>query len=368
MAAATAGEVANFTTVSEIFCVMISACELAGDLVRSEHWCNAAAEFAQRHNCPFLSAYCRTAYGGLLTATGRWQAAESQLTEAIHMFDSGHRALRVHAVLKLADLRVYQGRLEEAGVLLAGYEDLAAAVVPLARLHLARGEAQLARSILEQAFRPSGSPTLDRAPLLLLLIDVLLALSDLDAARGVVAELAELAQHTQSDLVLAQAEVAKGIVKRHAGELDAALWFQSALNRLRPYEQSLLASRIRLEMARLLIDTDRAGAVTWARAALASFTRMGAAHDADAAARLLRQLGVASRTGTRLQERLTQRESEVLSLLAWGLTNREIADRLVISPKTVEHHVSQVLGKLGLRSRAEAAAFAASGNSGEVGE
>ncbi|MGZ4312712.1 MAG: response regulator transcription factor, partial [Solirubrobacteraceae bacterium] len=56
---------------------------------------------------------------------------------------------------------------------------------------------------------------------------------------------------------------------------------------------------------------------------------------------------------------LTGRELEVLDLLAEGLRNAEIAQRLVVSDKTAEHHVSAVLRKLGVRSRAEAAAAAA---------
>jgi DNA-binding NarL/FixJ family response regulator len=113
-------------------------------------------------------------------------------------------------------------------------------------------------------------------------------------------------------------------------------------------------------MAQLLQGSDPVGATAWAKAALATFERIGAIHAAEAA-NLLRELGVSRGSSPRTRQPLTQREAEIATLIAHGLTNREIASRLVISAKTVEHHVSHILNKLDVTSRAEVAAFAASG-------
>ena len=100
-------------------------------------------------------------------------------------------------------------------------------------------------------------------------------------------------------------------------------------------------------------------AVADARAAFRCFEELGAARDADGAAAFLRSLGVRSPcTGPKGLGLLTKRELEVLTLLGDGLANRDIAERLYISRKTVEHHVASILSKLGLSGRAEAAAYA----------
>jgi tetratricopeptide (TPR) repeat protein len=269
MTAATSGEVKGLFVITETFCVTLSACELAGDLVRTDHWCEVAVEYAQRYDCPFLSAYCRTTYGGLLVAMGRWQEAETALMAAIHAFDAGYVVLRVHAVLKLADLRVSQGRLEEAEVLLVGHEDHDSAVLPLAHLQLAQGEVQLARALLENALQLASSSPLTRAPLLRLLVDVLLAADDLENAQKVADELIKVAQQIGSHILIAQANLALGQLKRFAGEANAVDFFHTALEHLRAFEQSLLAGRTKLELTRTLQKGDPAAAIMWARAALA---------------------------------------------------------------------------------------------------
>jgi DNA-binding NarL/FixJ family response regulator len=114
----------------------------------------------------------------------------------------------------------------------------------------------------------------------------------------------------------------------------------------------------RLELANALVTERPEVAMAEARAALEVFDRLQAARHADAATAVLRSLGVRATTTRRGSGLLTNRETEVLELLGHGLSNPEIADRLYISRKTVEHHVGNILSKLGLRSRGEAAAYA----------
>jgi DNA-binding NarL/FixJ family response regulator len=117
---------------------------------------------------------------------------------------------------------------------------------------------------------------------------------------------------------------------------------------------------LHLELARLESMADRSAAIAEASAALAIFQRIDSP-SADRAAALLEGMGqnvrVARPPVTPLDV-LSRREREVFDLLALGMSNPAIAQRLFITPKTAEHHVSSILSKLGLRSRAEVAAFA----------
>ena len=117
-------------------------------------------------------------------------------------------------------------------------------------------------------------------------------------------------------------------------------------------------ARARLAIATIVSESNADLALAEARAAFASCQRLDAAADADAAANLLRRLGSPGRQAARSSGAVTKRESEVLQLLVEGIANEQIAQRLFISKRTVEHHVSSILAKLGVSSRAEAVAHA----------
>jgi DNA-binding CsgD family transcriptional regulator len=113
------------------------------------------------------------------------------------------------------------------------------------------------------------------------------------------------------------------------------------------------------EQARALADGDAEAQA----AALARFDQLGAAPAAEALRRQMRAEGARIPRGPRAATRenpfgLTARQVDILALLAQDLTNAEIAARLHLSPKTVDHHVSAVLAKLDVRSREEAARLA----------
>jgi DNA-binding CsgD family transcriptional regulator len=365
MAGTLGGERNRLDTVAITCCDVLIACDLAGDLGRATQWCQVADQFIDRYGCPFLYARCRTLYGGVLLAKGRWSDAERELLAAVRMAGGASPGSHAEALARLADLRLRQGRLEEADALLPGQGGGRSAARTAARVRLARGEPAVAVGLLERCLEDGGEPHshgethLKAAGAMETLVVAHLALGDLAAASGVAARLAELAAGDDGGQVAALAATAAAHVAGAGGRpeearrlLERALELFDRLDL--PHETAL----VRLELARALTSANPELAVAEARGALATFERLGANGDADAADALLRSLGAPGRTGPKRVGLLTRREQEVLTLVGLGLSNPEIAQRLFISRKTAAHHVSNVLAKLGVRNRAGAIAYA----------
>ncbi|HWM19812.1 MAG TPA: LuxR C-terminal-related transcriptional regulator [Ilumatobacteraceae bacterium] len=363
LAAVAGSEVDDFLVLEEIFCQLFAACEHAHDVARADQWIRIGEAIALRRRLPSVSAFCRTHYGGVLTAAGRWPEADAALTEAVRLWGLGRRSmLRSGALVRLADLRVRQGRFEEAEQLLEGIDatDNSEAARPIAAIHLAKGEPTLAGDVLERALEQVDPTSSAAAPLLALLVDVRLAANQLDEAEQAATTLATCAARHQSHYLMAVAALARGRVCLAAQTGDPQACLREALAGFARAQMPIEVAHSRLALAGALLTERPEVAMAEARTALEVFDRLQAARHADAASAVLRSLGVrtTSTTAKRGGGLLTKREAEVLDLLGHGLSNPEISDRLYISRKTVEHHVGNVLNKLGLRSRGEAAAYA----------
>jgi DNA-binding NarL/FixJ family response regulator len=359
MAAATGGEVHRLETIGSVTCTAVAAFEIAADWQRIERWGSVVESWIRDNGDVVVVGFCNACCAEIFVSSGNWGQAEQLLTEGLTALrSSGQGARCVHPAAKLAELRLMQGRLEEAEQLLAGFEDLPEAAHALASLHLARGEPTVAAAVLHRRLNRIGERSVLAAPFLALLVDVQLTQGDLDAASSTAERLAALATMSGLPRLQAAADAAAGAVALARNDARASVHLEAALAGFADQDMRLDASRTRMQLARAAAEREPEVAIEDAKVALTEFERIGAVREADAAAALLRRLGSSGRTGPRDLGLLTRRETEVLLLLGEGLSNAEIAARLYISTKTAGHHVSSILAKLHLTRRAEAAGYA----------
>jgi len=332
-------------------CYLISACEGVGDFPRATQWCQAVRTFAEHWGGRQLIGICRSAYGNVLATNGDWKAAELELTAAVGDLQRSRAAMAAGGLARLGELRARQGRIEEARELFTQAGGHQRALVGLGVLALETGDAAAAADAAERGLRraPPGG-LLDRLPALELLVRARAALGQLDAAGDAYAELEHAAAELGTPYVRGRARLAAGRLAAARGDHEGARRaFEDAVDLLVESAAAYETALARLELASALAALGR-------HQPAAAEEEAGRAALAALGARVPARVPTAER---RALAELTPRELEVLRLVAQGLNDGEIAERLVLSQHTVHRHMANVRTKLRLPSRTAAVAYAA---------
>lgn len=360
--AVVAGELVDPMTAGNASCYLLTACEQVGDYDRLAQWFERVrAHFVQWRYRPGLS-FCRNHLVAVLLWRGAWQEAEAEieaLRQEVSAFAPGYVA---EATIRLAELRRRQGRLDEADTLFASVDDRAYSSLGRAAVAMDRGDAASAADLADRFLRRlPPEDRIERVPGLALVVRASLALRRSERAESALGELRSLAAAAGTEAMRAAIRFAEGAVAVEAGDHDAARrHFEDAVDLYERSGSVFETGRARLDLARALIALGRGEAAEReARTAHAAFERIGAAGEAERAAALLRDVDQPAAASAPAIPGLSRRETEVLGLVALGLSNAEIAERLFLSDHTVKRHVANILTKLDLPSRAAAAAHAA---------
>ncbi|HZN14940.1 MAG TPA: response regulator transcription factor [Acidimicrobiales bacterium] len=345
------GRLGPFST-GKVYCSLISACEDVGDLDRAAEWTEATMTWAQQHPFAIFPGICRVHRAVVLKRRGSLAEAEREAALACDELLHSHVANSAAAYAEVGDIRRRLGELDRAEESFAVAQKLCGRPCgALALLRLAQGRIDAAVSIITGCLRESTANRLSRASLLPTFVHVAIAAGDIDGATGALAELEEIAAVYDTPTLRASAlstrgrlELAQDNAAAACETLDEAVQVWEAIDV--PYE--VATARVLLGQARRATG-DEAGATEAFAAAATLFDQIGAHLDA----RL-----VFDDTKPARPAGLTEREVEVLRLIAAGLTNNEIAAQLFLSAKTVSRHLSNIFTKIDVTSRASATAFA----------
>ncbi|MET1058608.1 MAG: LuxR C-terminal-related transcriptional regulator [Nocardioides sp.] len=335
--------------VGDSYCTAIDACHDLFDVQRGQDWNDGLTRWcAEQPDLVPFAGICQVHRAEFLQLQGAWVEAMAQAGLARTRLSTPLRQpLYGAAVYQEGELRRLQGELAEAE---ACYREASAAgrdpQPGLALLRLSQGRTADAAQAIDRAVAEAADPV-TRTHLWAAYVEVMLACDRVDDARRATSQLAEVADALGSPLLDAVALRAHGSVLLAAGDPRAALGpLRRASDGFReresPYEvarTAVLIARARRELG------DEEGARLEVDAARATFARLGAGPDL-------------ARLDSRRPDRLTARELQVLRLVAAGHTNRSIGSELGLSARTVDRHLSNIFGKLGVSSRAAATALA----------
>jgi ATP/maltotriose-dependent transcriptional regulator MalT len=356
--AATAGELHDPISVGACCCNMIIACERSRDYDRAGQWCERLEAFCERTGQRPLLALCRAHRGTVLTVRGEWEEAENELAWASGELCTLRPALAGYAQARFADLRRRQGHYQDARNLLTMAEGHV--LVPLieAALSLDEDDAPAAAAHAVRFLdRYHGARPIETAPGLELLVYARARLGYPDSAREVHAELRSIATAVGTKPARAGERACAAAIASAEADWEAArVALEDAVELYRSSPAPFDNARARLDLAGVLEELGRPDlALGQALAACEGLEGLGAEREAVRAVKLIAALG--GRRAALKRAGLTPREIEVLGLVAEGLSNRQVAERLVVSEHTVHRHLANVYARLGVSSRAAAVAL-----------
>ncbi|HEX2192674.1 MAG TPA: LuxR C-terminal-related transcriptional regulator, partial [Acidimicrobiales bacterium] len=342
--------------VGDAYCTVIEGCQELFDVRRAHDWTAALSRWCDSQSELVLyRGQCLLHRAELMLLRGAWDDAQEEVDRACaRLADPPAQRPMGTAYYVRGELHRLRGEFADAERAYRAANEMGRDPQPgLALLRLAQGRVDAAAAAIRRARDEAGDPAA-RARILGPFVEIALAAADVEATRAAVAELAAITTELDAPLLRALSARVTGALLLAEGDAQNALpslrrawraWHELEA----PYEAA--CTRVLIATAcRALGDED--GAEMELDAARATFVALGALPDVARTESLSRVRPRALPGG------LTAREGEVLGLVAKGKTNRQIADDLVISEKTVASHLSHIFTKLGLSSRSAATAYA----------
>jgi DNA-binding CsgD family transcriptional regulator len=337
-----------------VYCEIVASCCRVLEMVRAREWTSILTEWCQRNpQARAFNGVCQVHRAEVLQLEGHWAEAFEEAERAGDGLSgtTEHTAM-ANAAYRRGEILRLRGEFDksDAEYRLAG--EIGIDPQPgLALLRLAQSRRKEAIAGIRRALETAGDMP-RKAALLPAGIEIFIACDDLATAERLCGEMSEIAERFGTEVLARVADQGHASLALARGQFSDAV---TALIRARRYWSEFgapyLVARLRVDIARACAELgDAESAEREFDAAEKIFEDLGAALDL---ARILELRAGSKAAGA---DNLTARERQVLALVADGGTNREIADELNLSPKTVNRHVENIFDKLGVSSRAAAVA------------
>jgi DNA-binding CsgD family transcriptional regulator len=341
---------------------------LAGYYTRAAELLQEGVTFVEQVGWDLHLGLMHTHLGHVELMLGNWDDAEALIRQ------TGYRKIRFKGTLIRAELLLGRGELDKARRLIeAALPDYEASEwitwlwLILARIAFIQDDLPQACELMDRSLAaspPDEHACLSGKEMLPYAVEVYLKAAQHAKVQELCHVIARKAARTGVPAWQAMHASVQGLCAAHADRhTEAAEHFRQAAQfwseMLVPFEEALARRRRAASLVQLGDEAARNEARQELAAARTVFERLGATLELEDINTLARQHGLIRRGRPANRDGLlTARERQVIAYIAQGYSNRAIAETLVISEKTVEIHVGNILGKLGFTSRAQAAAYA----------